>query len=145
LFVFHVVLPNTPVSVQYTTTNFAANLPMVPKTLSTQSVAIQPQSAQSIVHNLQQQQLLQHQKPGTIHGPSATAVSFTPQAIRSITASQANTLHSLTTSITATTQSGTGNVQFQRLKVEDALSYLDQVRHFKHLQFIVKLINLLLP
>ena len=154
-------LPTTPVSVQYTPSNFPSNV----KTLATGAAAAANSAAasasaaatQAIVQNLQQnahsQQIVQNKL-------GHQAVAFNPTGLRNITTASLPTVPNpqtappinVVTTISAVsggppsgitggppTRGGggsgggsapsTNNTQFQRLKVEDALSYLDQVKY----------------
>ena len=127
-------LPTTPISVQYTSTTFPANLSTTKTTLSTPqpptaatvaSALSQSGSVQSLVHSFQQQNQAHHQQVS--HQKTAhQTVTYGPPGIRTLPASATP---ATTTNNVAPPQQPTGNSQFQRLKVEDALSYLDQVKY----------------
>ncbi len=142
-------------SVQYAT-NFQPSTLTAVKTLSTTPGTPAVVSAHSIVQNLQQQQTQAHQQQVVHQKAAHQTVTFGPPGLRQPTLPGAGAAALPTVSAPAAAAAvasvavaggstpaaaggaagmGQGSSQFQRLKVEDALSYLDQVRVFYNFQY----------
>lgn len=148
-----IVLPSAPVSVQYATTSYSIQ-PVKSTTSNVQSAGVS--TAHAIVSNLQATQQAHHPQflhqkaphPGGNYGntlrplpanpmPNLTVattinapVQITATSLPSSLANNSNnSTNNHAVSLTTSGNRGdSGNSQFQRLKVEDALSYLDQVK-----------------
>ncbi|XP_059085243.1 paired amphipathic helix protein Sin3b-like [Tigriopus californicus] len=146
-----IVLPSAPVSVQYATTSYSIQ-PVKSTTSNVQSAGVS--AAHAIVSNLQHAtqahhpQFLHQKAPhpagnyvNTLRAlpanpmPNLTVattlnapVQITATSLPSSLASTNSTNHHAVSLTTSGNRGDSGNSQFQRLKVEDALSYLDQVK-----------------
>ena len=98
---------------------------------------MQPSAVSNIVHSLHQQGHA-HQQQIAQQKTAQQSVSYGPHGIRTVSASNYPTLSTVGGSVgplagvqgnSGANASTAGNAQFQRLKVEDALSYLDQVKY----------------
>jgi len=116
-------LPNTPVSVQYTSflPTLATPIKTVVSAPSAVTVAVTTPSG-PVLHNMQIHPMGPQLVQKVAHG--AVAFGGTPSSVRTTTIGQPGQQ----AGGISLPNSG-GNPSFQRLKVEDALSYLDQVKY----------------
>ena len=119
-------LPQTPVTVQYST--FPKSIASAPP--SSITVAVSSQGATGpLVHNMQIHQSpgghINVQKVAQAHGAMAFAGQ---QSVRAVSATSLGALGQVASQGAQGVSSSSQPPSFQRLKVEDALSYLDQVK-----------------
>ena len=119
-------LPQTPVTVQYST--FPKSIASAPPSSITVAVSSQGTTG-PLVHNMQIHQSpgghINVQKVAQAHGAMAFAGQ---QSVRAVSATSLGALGQVASQGAQGVSSSSQPPSFQRLKVEDALSYLDQVK-----------------